>query len=314
MALPTQVHDAPANDDARRHGAPVSAPASFTRRKFLQMMVRVPAALSLTSGGSLAYTLAAAKMCRVERVSLPVPNLPAPFVGMTIAFLVDTHHGPFVPLSYLERVVAMTNELGADLVALGGDFVQRRRSPHFPPAGPYVRPGIDVLAALKAPMGRFAVLGNHDNRVDPRGTRKLLAGHGIRDLSNTGLWLERGGARLWLCGVEDHTTSREDYAAALGDIRPEDACIMLAHNPDSVEDIRDPRVGLVLSGHTHGGQIVLPFVGAPVVPSSYGQKYVAGFVQGPVTRVYVSRGVGTIAPPVRFRCPPEVTFITLRAG
>ena len=89
---------------------------------------------------------------------------------------------------------------------------------------------------------------------------------------------------------------------------------MLAHNPDVVEDIRDPRVGLVLSGHTHGGQVVLPFFGAPMVPSSYGQKYLHGFVRGPATSVYVSRGVGTIAPPVRFRCPPEVTFITLRAG
>ena len=174
--------------------------------------------------------------------------------------------------------------------------------------------GIEVLTDLKTPMGRFAVLGNHDNRVDPCGTRAVLAEHGIRDLSNKGLWLERGGARLWLCGVEDHTTSREDYAAALGNIRTSDACIMLSHNPDSVEDIRDPRVGLVLSGHTHGGQVVLPFVGAPVVPSSYGQKYLSGFVQGPVTRVYISRGVGTIAPPVRFRCPPEVTLITLSAG
>lgn len=289
----------------------LSAPNLVTRRRFLNVLSRTPLALAAAGGGSLAFTLAAAKWCQVERITLPVPNLPAPFVGLTIAFLVDTHHGPFVPLWYLEHVVAMTNALGADLVALGGDFVQRRRSRHLPPDRPYLRPGIEVLSKLKAPLGSFAVLGNHDNWVDTAGTQRYLAEYGIRDLSNRGVWLERGGARLRFCGLDDHTTGVEDLPAALGDTRPGDACILLAHNPDVVEDIRDPRVGFVLSGHTHGGQVVLPYIGAPIVPSSYGQKYVQGFVQGPVTRVYVSRGVGTIMPAVRFRCPPEVTFITL---
>lgn len=108
--------------------------------------------------------------------------------------------------------------------------------------------------------------------------------------------------------------SREDFPAAISDTRPEDACIMLAHNPDSVEELSDPRVGLMLSGHTHGGQVVLPLVGAPIVPSSHGQKYVSGFKQGPTTMVYISRGIGTISPPVRLNCPPEVTFITLCAA
>ena len=221
MAQSTEVSDVPAR--ARTVGGKQAA-GSVTRRGFLHLLTRASAALTVTSGGSLAYTLAEAKMCQVERVSLPVPNLPAPFVGMTIAFLVDTHHGPFVPLSYLEHVVSMTNALGADLIALGGDYVQRRRGPHFPPARPYVRPGIEVLAALKAPLGTFAVLGNHDNRVDARGTRQLLAEHGMCDLTNTGLWLEKGGARLRLCGLDDHTTADEDIPSALGDTRTNDAC------------------------------------------------------------------------------------------
>ena len=87
----------------------------------------------------------------------------------------------------------------------------------------------------------------------------------------------------------------------------------MTHNPDYVELIRDPRVDLVLSGHTHGGQIVLPFVGAPVLPSRYGQKYRNGLVQGPSARVFVTTGVGTIGPPMRFGCPPEVALITLRS-
>ena len=87
----------------------------------------------------------------------------------------------------------------------------------------------------------------------------------------------------------------------------------MTHNPDLVERVRDERVDLVLSGHTHGGQVVLPFVGAPVLPSRYGQKYRAGMVYGPRARVFVTTGVGTIGPPMRFRCPPEVALITLRS-
>ena len=98
----------------------------------------------------------------------------------------------------------------------------------------------------------------------------------------------------------------------MDDLGTDEACLLLTHNPDYVELIRDRRVDLVLSGHTHGGQVWLPLVGAPVLPSRYGQKYRAGLVQGPVARVFVTTGVGTIGPPVRFRCPPEVALITLR--
>ena len=94
----------------------------------------------------------------------------------------------------------------------------------------------------------------------------------------------------------------------------DEACILLTHNPDIVQKIRDPRVDVVLSGHTHGGQVVLPLVGAPFTASRYGQKYRAGLVQGPTARVYVSRGVGTIGLPIRWDAPPEITLITLRVA
>ncbi len=91
----------------------------------------------------------------------------------------------------------------------------------------------------------------------------------------------------------------------------DDAVLLLSHNPDFIERIRDPRVGLAFSGHTHGGQVVVPGYGAPRVPSIYGQKYLHGLVQAPCTRVFVTRGVGTVTPPVRFLCRPEVVLITL---
>ena len=268
-----------------------------------------------TGGVGAAYALHEAKVCRVERVSVALRNLPAAFEGTTVAFVTDTHHGPGVSLVYLEEVVALTNALRPDLVALGGDYVQRSRFHHFQARGShrrYIAPGVAVLAGLRAPLGRFAVLGNHDRKESVMLTRRALAENDLTELTNAGVWLERGGSRLRLCGVDDWATGRPDLRRALGDARSDDACLLLSHNPDFVEHIRDPRVDLVLSGHTHGGQVVLPLIGAPVTASRYGQKYVRGLVQGPSARVYVSRGVGTIGPPVRLGCPPEVTLLTLR--
>ena len=187
---------------------------------------------------------------------------------------------------------------------LAGDYMHRRAD--------YIAPGIAELGKLRAPLGRFAVRGNHDNReFDAASSRAALAEAKMPDLNNTGVWLERGGARLRICGVGDLWTDYQDLAAALGDATTDDAVLLLSHNPDFVETIRDPRVGLVLSGHTHGGQVVVPGFGAPIVPSRYGQKYLHGLVQGPCSQVFVTRGVGTITPPVRFLCRPEVVLITL---
>ena len=267
----------------------------------------------MTTVGSIAagivYPFLEAKWCRIVRRTITVPNLPAPFRGTTIALLADVHHGPFVPLAYIRHVVSMTNALKPDIVALVGDFVHRHDI--------YIAPGIDELGKLKGTLGRFAVRGNHDNQ-DYYGRRSFrwhsqaaLAEANLPDLSNMGLWIERGGARLRICGVGDLWTDHQDLNAALGDATESDAVILLSHNPDYVETIRDRRVGLVLSGHTHGGQIFLPGYGAPVVPSRYGQKYLHGLVEGPCCPVFVTRGVGTVTPPVRFFCRPEVVLITL---
>jgi predicted MPP superfamily phosphohydrolase len=276
------------------------------RRKFWKLA-------GLTALGSVAagtvYPLLEAKWCRLVRRTIALPNLPPPFRGTTVALLADVHHGPFVPLAYIRHVVAMTNALKPDIVALAGDFVHRHDS--------YIAPAIDELGKLKGTLGRFAVRGNHDNR-DYQGmrhfrplSRAALADAKLPDLNNTGVWIERSGARLRICGVGDLWTDHQDLGTALGDATENDAVLLLSHNPDFVETIRDRRVGLVLSGHTHGGQIVVPGYGAPIVPSRYGQKYLYGLVDGPCCPVFVSRGVGTVTPPVRFLCRPEVVLITL---
>lgn len=276
------------------------------RRKFLK-------SASLTTLGAVAaglvYPFLEAKWCRVVRRTIALPNLPSPFQGTTIALLADVHHGPYVPLAYIQRVVSMTNALKPDIVALVGDFVHRE--PEF------IAPGIAELGKLRGKLGRFAVRGNHDNQ-DYHGaynfrslSQAALGEAKLPDLNNRGTWIDRHGARLLICGVGDLWTDQQNLSNSLGDATESDAVVLLSHNPDFVETIRDPHVGLVLSGHTHGGQIVLPGYGAPVVPSRYGQKYLYGLVQGPSCPVFVTRGVGTVTPPVRFYCRPEVVLITL---
>jgi uncharacterized protein len=277
------------------------------RRKFLKRTGLAAVGSALAGAG--VYPFLEAKWLRVVRRTITVPNLPPPFRGMTVALLADVHHGPFVPLAYVRHVVATTNALTPDIVALAGDYVHRHES--------YITPGINELGRLRATLGRFAVRGNHDNQnyhgsqnFQPL-TRTALAEARLPDLSNTGIWLERSRTRLRICGVGDLWTDRQDLDAALGDATERDTTILLSHNPDFVETIRERRVGLVLSGHTHGGQVVVPGFGAPIVPSQYGQKYLAGLVQGPCCRVFVTRGAGTVTPPVRFLCRPEVVLITL---
>ncbi|MBM4143811.1 MAG: metallophosphoesterase [Lentisphaerae bacterium] len=275
----------------------------MNRRQFLDKVFWGFAGLPLAG---LGYTFLEAKWCRVIRRSVPLPNLPEAFAGYKLAFLSDIHHGPNVPLAYVRRVVAMTNALNADVICLGGDYVHRDRR--------YIAPCFEELRNLRAGDGVYGVLGNHDHWESAAETRAAMAQNGIADLTNTGVWLRRGGARLRLCGAGDLWEDAQDLAAALGDAAEGDAAVLLAHNPDYAEEISDRRVGLVLSGHCHGGQVVFPFVGAPLIPSRYGRKYLHGLVQAPAVKVFVTRGVGTISPPVRFRCRPEIALLTLRAG
>ena len=277
------------------------------RRTFLKR-VGLAGLASATVGGAV-YPFLEAKWCQLTRRTIQLPNLPAPFQGTTVAVLTDIHHGPFVPRAYVRHVVAMTNAMKPDIITLVGDYVHRHA--HF------IGPVMEELGKLRARLGCFSVYGNHDNR-DYHGdedfhsiSQAALAEAKIPDLNNRGIWLECQAARLRIGGVGDLWTDRQDLDAALGNAGPRDATIVLSHNPDFVELIKDRRVGLVLSGHTHGGQVIVPAFGAPIVPSRYGQKYLHGLVRGPFCRVFISRGIGTVSPPVRFLCRPEIVLITL---
>jgi uncharacterized protein len=258
---------------------------------------------SLLLGGAGAYPVLEARWCRLRRVSASLPNLPRPFEGTTVAFISDVHHGPFVSRGYIRSIVEMTNALKPDLVLLGGDYCYR--GPRF------IAPALEDLGKLEARIGRFAVLGNHDHWDGLQESIDGLEAAGIPLLRNSGVWLEKGPSRLRIGGVGDLWCDRQDFDAALGDATTRDAVLLLSHNPDVAETLRDPRVGLMLSGHTHGGQIILPYFGAPIVSSRYGQKYLHGLTRGPSCDVFIGRGVGTVGPPARLACRPEVVLLTL---
>jgi hypothetical protein len=252
---------------------------------------------------TIGYPFFEAKWCQVNRSTIELPFLPLAFKGIRIVFISDIHHGPWVTPFYVQQVVDMANQLKPDLICLGGDYVHMSVK--------YVEPCIAILGELQAPYGVFAVLGNHDHRNGARKTHQALEEAGIRVLTNTGIWLETENERLRLCGVDDLWEGNQNLNSALEDATREDAVLLLSHNPDFAEKFDDDRVGLMLSGHTHGGQVVLPFVGAPFVPSKYKNKYLSGLVQTKSTQVFISKGVGTIAPPIRFCCRPEIDLITL---
>jgi predicted MPP superfamily phosphohydrolase len=236
-------------------------------------------------------------------MTISMPQLPPSFHGTTIAFLSDIHHGRFTGIDYINEAVRTTNGLSPDLVLLGGDYTHGNNR--------YAEPCMQALGRLKARWGTYGVMGNHDHWYGVDRTRRSMNNAGIVELTNGGAWLEQSGERLRIAGVGDLWEDKQDLHAALGDTQPQETAILVSHNPDFVEGITDRRVGLVLSGHTHGGQVVLPVVGAPRVPSRYGQKYLYGLVKTQDTQVYVTRGVGTVTPPVRFCCRPEIAFITI---
>ena len=256
----------------------------------------------------------------VRRVDVPIPGLPQALDGFKIGQISDLHRGPMMPRFRVERAVALMAAEMPDLVALTGDFVSYRSG--------YATEYLEILAPLQPRMGSFACTGNHEHWTDPDTVTTALQAAGVTVLRNQHQLVTAGGTQLCVIGIDDigasghsshHANPADDLPTALagspysGVVR-----LLLVHNPDFVmgpvfarETARRP-IHLVLSGHTHGGQVRLPLVGAPHLPSRYGQLFSGGLVQVAGTQVHVSRGAGS-SQPVRFNCPPEVNVLTLRS-
>ena len=241
----------------------------------------------------------------VETVEIRLHRLAPAFDGYRIALLTDPHLSPLVPRWWVERAVARTMELGADLIVLGGDYVDD--DPH------YVSAVGEVLRPLRAPDGVVGVLGNHDHYVDASGVRAQLTASGVRELLNASMIVTRGGAGLAIAGVGDLQCDAIDFARALDGVPEDVPRIVISHDPDVFGYWpNDRRLDLMLSGHTHGGQAWLPLIGPPFVPSQFGFRFLKGHILEGERQLYVSRGVGASGVPIRWKCPPELTLAVLR--
>ena len=261
----------------------------------------------------LAYGFAETYRVETKEYVFTSPDLPVQFDGTRVVFIADIHRGPFYSQDRVRSLVQGVETLDPDLIVLGGDYV------YLDPE--YAASCFEELAQLEAPLGRFAVLGNHDygdHSDDSEGPGPVVAAlehAGITLLRDGAEWVERDGARLRVAGVDDFKMGTPDLDATLRGAGQDDFVLLVSHNPDLAEQVPPGAVDLMLSGHTHGGQVTFFGLFAFFVPSQNGQKYRTGLVNVDGTTVIVSNGVGTSTiPPMRIFARPQVVVITLQHG
>jgi uncharacterized protein len=228
--------------------------------------------------------------------------------ALRIAAIGDIHAGsPFINADKLKQIVTLTNSQQPDLIVLLGDYMVRDKfyQTHIEPE---ITAGI--LKDLKAPLGVFAVIGNHDSWYDGARVARAFETAGINVLDNEVKELHHAGRSVWLIGLADAWTGLHDVDGTVKQVPTGSPIILITHHPDILNQIPDV-VQLVLAAHTHGGQVNLPVLGRLVVPSQYGQKYAAGIVKENGKTMFVTTGVGTSILPVRFRVPPEIALLTV---
>ncbi len=282
---------------------------SITRRRFLGLAGLGVAGVLAYSGGFERNHL------EITHRTIELARLAPAFDGLRIAQLSDIHYEQYTEPSFVREVVGHVNRLKPDLVLMTGDYVSEGPLPSPMGARSSYRCA-EVLAGIECPQ-RWSVLGNHDVNVGGRIVIDALESHGLPVLENRHVPFERDGARLWIAGVEDIGLGHPDLdlAAPRGLQSAQEPVILLAHEPDYADRVvRHGGVDLMVSGHTHGGQVRLPIVGAPYLPP-LGRKFAEGFfrLQNGV-QLYVNRGIGTVGIPFRFDCRPELTVFTLRSS
>ncbi|MDX1995901.1 MAG: metallophosphoesterase [bacterium] len=280
----------------------------ITRRTFLKALAQTSVGLGVAGVGGGVYSMRIEPFnVDVTETQISLPTLPSAFDGFRLVHLTDLHFGEWMTQSHMESIAERVNALTPDAVVITGDFASIVNSAV---AGRIT----GSLRHLQAQHGVFATLGNHDHWSDAPTITRAAEAAGVNVLFNEHVAFERGGERLFIAGVDDIWERRHDLNAALTGVPDDAAVVLLAHEPDYADQVAvDGRVGLQLSGHSHGGQVRLPGIGAPMLPW-LGEKYDMGLYNLGQMQLYVSRGLGMIFPYVRFGCPPEIAQITLRAG
>jgi predicted MPP superfamily phosphohydrolase len=279
---------------------------SITRQGLVRALAVILATVVLIGLGIYGYVFHIEPVWyTVERIEVPIPDLPPEFHNFRIICLSDIHLEPSSDLDYIKRVVKQINGLEPDLVCLLGDYV-------FSSAEAIVDLA-PTLSEIRARWGVIGILGNHDLWTSAEIVRSGLEEHDIRVLVNEHIVLGSEKAPLVLAGLDDGWSGEPSLDQALNGAPVTAPLILMLHEPDFADQMAlNGRIHLQLSGHSHGGQVRLPFYGAPFLPE-YGRKYDQGLYRVGEMWLYVTRGIGVISPPGRFNCRPEITEIVLVA-
>ncbi len=246
---------------------------------------------------------------RTVEYKIDVPGWPESFPEIKVAILADLHVGsPFVDIEKVREVVEQTNGVSPDLVLLPGDFVIQNVL-----GGEFVDPWkiADILSELKAPLGVWGVLGNHDWWHDAKAVRHAFEASGIPMLEDISVPLIHKGTKFWLTGISDYYEGPHDMERAFAHVPEGAPFLAMTHTPDIFPEY-PKKSGLLIASHTHGGQVNIPFFGRPVVPSRYGERFAAGLIEENGKQMFVSTGIGTSIIPIRFRVPPEISILRLQ--
>ena len=274
----------------------------ISRRQFFSL-ASLATAGAVVAGGTYLYFNDEADTLSVEKVTLPIAGLAPSLDGFRIAQLSDIHLYPLTQLNFVERAVALTNQLQPDLTVLTGDFVWRDVDAIFDLA--------PVINKLQARHGVYAIHGNHEIWTDPAVIQAGFDETDIPLLVNQGVTITEGGGSLFLAGLDDGWSGEPDLDTAMANAPQDAPVVLLMHEPDLADQYSlDPRIALQLAGHSHGGQVRLPRKGAILLPY-LARKYDMGLYRVRDMWLYTNRGIGVTNEPFRYNCPPEITEITL---
>jgi uncharacterized protein len=240
----------------------------------------------------------------ISETDVFIRNLPERFENFRITQLTDIHHSRILGVEEVRGVVALAQQTKPDMFVLTGDYTTSYRR--------FIEPCAEALSPLNAPEGVWAVLGNHDHYTDPELTTRALERHQIAVMNNVHTTLRRGPDSLQLSGVDDWTWNAVDWTRAFSGLNAETPTILLSHQPNVLDFEQTQKASLILSGHTHGGQLRLPFVGAPARFATRDLKYDRGLFRRGETQLYVSSGTGVIGLPLRLGVRPEIAVLRLK--
>lgn len=274
----------------------------LTRRQFLSGLVATPL-LGLSAVSAYARLVEPYNYL-VSETDIFINNLPERFEGFRITQLTDIHHSKILDLAEVHRVVRLAQNTRPDMFVLTGDYATTYRR--------YIEPCAEALSELSAPEGVWAVLGNHDHYTDPELTTRALERNHISVLNNKNSALLRGADVVQLSGIDDWSWNGAVWSKAFAGLNAQLPTILLSHQPSVLDLAETKNVSLIVSGHTHGGQIQLPWLGAPARFATKDLRYAQGLFRSGKVQLYVSSGTGVIGLPVRFGVRPEIAVLRLR--